>query len=134
MPTKKSVKARFEPASDQSLLIYFGEQITLEANECVRRLLRLLEQEPVPGVRNLHPAYCSLQRAIRGMQVAHTWNRFLLQKTQKPSHALVCFERDLFAEINEQRLVACWFESRFDALLRGHVRESIPVTPTRRGR
>ena len=65
---------RFEPASDQSLFIYFGQEakkgraktrplqskITAEANECVRRLLRLLESQPIAGVRNLHPAYCSL--------------------------------------------------------------------------
>jgi KipI family sensor histidine kinase inhibitor len=53
-------EVRFERASDQSLLIYFGQQITLQANENVRRLLRLLEVEPIAGVRNLHPAYCSL--------------------------------------------------------------------------
>lgn len=60
MATPPSGEARFQAASDQSLLIYFGEQITRQANEQVRRLLRLLEQEPVAGVRNLHPAYCSL--------------------------------------------------------------------------
>jgi KipI family sensor histidine kinase inhibitor len=52
--------ARFQRASDQSLLIYFGQQITLEAHEHVRKLLRLLELEPIAGVRNLHPAYCSV--------------------------------------------------------------------------
>lgn len=52
--------ARFERASDQSLLIYFGQQITLNAHEQVRKLLRLLELEPIAGVRNLHSAYCSL--------------------------------------------------------------------------
>jgi len=52
--------ARFERSSDQSLLIYFGQQITLNAHEQVRRLLRLLELQPIAGVRNLHPAYCSL--------------------------------------------------------------------------
>ena len=65
---------RFQPASDQSLLIYFDEgankgrakapplqsRITPQASEKVRRLLRLLELEPIPGVRNLHPGYCSL--------------------------------------------------------------------------
>lgn len=51
---------RFQPASDQSLLIYFGEKITLKSNEQVRKLLHLLEAEPIAGVRNLHPAYCSL--------------------------------------------------------------------------
>jgi len=88
------MSARFQYASDQSLLVYFGEQsesdrskgrplqkkgqdqasdpvgnsspqplqnrITLQANENVRKLLRLMEQEPVAHVRNLHPAYCSL--------------------------------------------------------------------------
>jgi KipI family sensor histidine kinase inhibitor len=66
--------ARFQFASDQSLLVYFdsalGEgrskerplqsPITLRANEKVRKLLRLMELEPVAGMRNLHPAYCSL--------------------------------------------------------------------------
>jgi inhibitor of KinA len=56
----KELRERFEPASDQSLLIYFGEKITARANEQVRKLLRLLEAEPIAGVRNLHPAYCSL--------------------------------------------------------------------------
>src|ERR1041385_5812454 len=74
MTAKKKVNARFERASDQSLLIYFEHprkksraearplqsQITTEASENVRRLLRLFELEPVAGVRNLHPAYCSL--------------------------------------------------------------------------
>lgn len=68
MAAKKSNSARFEPArdclrfqpaSDQSLLVYFGEHITLKANELVRKLLHLLGAEPIAGVRNLHPAYCS---------------------------------------------------------------------------
>jgi len=61
MPARKSVSgARFEPASDQSLLISFGQKITIHAHERVRKLVHLLESEPVAGVRNLHPAYCSL--------------------------------------------------------------------------
>jgi KipI family sensor histidine kinase inhibitor len=52
--------ARFQRASDQSLLIYFGQQITLGAHERVRKLLRLLESQPIAGIRNLHPAYCSV--------------------------------------------------------------------------
>ena len=52
--------AQFQRASDQSLLIYFGQQITLHAHEHVRKLLRLLESEPLAGIRNLHPAYCSV--------------------------------------------------------------------------
>ena len=71
MPTKTSASARFERASDQSLLIYFGEQITVEANQNVRRLLRLLEQEPLAGVRNLHPAYCSLLVKFEALECRH---------------------------------------------------------------
>jgi len=52
--------ARFQPASDQSLLVSFGDRIDPAASLHVRRLLRLLELDPVKGVLNLHPAYCSL--------------------------------------------------------------------------
>jgi inhibitor of KinA len=52
--------ARFQAASDQSLLVYFGQEITLPIHEQILKLLRLLETKPVEGVRNLHPAYCSL--------------------------------------------------------------------------
>jgi len=65
--------ARFVRSSDQSLLVYFDRpdqnrpkvlpvqgQALLEANENMRRLLQLLDSQPIAGVRNLHPAYCSL--------------------------------------------------------------------------
>jgi inhibitor of KinA len=84
--------ARFQFASDQSLLVYFDtpksesrapdpvgtgaarplqNRITLQANENVRRLLRLLELEPVAGVRNLHPAYCSLLIKFDALRIGH---------------------------------------------------------------
>lgn len=50
----------FETASDRTLLVYFGSEITLDAHVRVVKLLRLLESQPVAGIRNLHPAYCSL--------------------------------------------------------------------------
>lgn len=50
----------FQYASDQSLMVYLGEEIELGTHRRVLKLLRLLESEPVPGVRNLHPAYCSM--------------------------------------------------------------------------
>jgi KipI family sensor histidine kinase inhibitor len=58
MPTAGDVI--FQPASDQSLLIYLEEKITLEAHQRGLKLLRLLESRPIEGVCNLHPAYCSL--------------------------------------------------------------------------
>jgi inhibitor of KinA len=63
--------ARFERASDQSLLIYFGQQITLEAHERVRKFLLLLEQEPIAGISNLHPAYCSVLVKFDPLQWRH---------------------------------------------------------------
>ena len=46
------------PASDRSLLVAFGDAISLETHRRVFRLTRALEG--VRGVLNLHPAYASL--------------------------------------------------------------------------
>jgi len=104
MPATKSEGARFQPASDQTLLVYFDEpaekslapggfllnsavpqqsQIKREANEKVRRLLRLLEQEPLAGVRNLHPAYSSLLIKFDALQWRHDELEKILQKCLK---------------------------------------------------
>jgi len=85
MPTSATGGARFQVASDQSLLVYFespsgsrGEknsrppkQITVEAHEQVRRFLRLMEMEPIAGVRNLHPGYCSVLVKFDAMRMQH---------------------------------------------------------------
>jgi inhibitor of KinA len=97
MDLAHGMNARFQFASDQSLLVYFDQpseerpapravadragagasarppqsQITVQVNEKVRRLLRLLELEPVAGIRNLHPAYCSLLVKFDGLR----WRR-----------------------------------------------------------
>jgi inhibitor of KinA len=52
--------ARFQYASDQSILVYLDDGITPRAHLRVVKFLRLLEREPVAGIRNLHPAYCSV--------------------------------------------------------------------------
>jgi inhibitor of KinA len=62
---------QFQAASDQSLLVYFGQQITLDANLRVRKLLHLLESGPIDGVRNLHPAYCSLLIKFDALELNH---------------------------------------------------------------
>src|SRR5271154_1116655 len=60
MVTSATDGVRFLPASDQSLMVYFGEEISLRAHECVVKCLRLLERKPIPVVRNVHPGYCSV--------------------------------------------------------------------------
>ena len=79
MHSRAAGLARFQPASDQSLLVYFGETITLEAHERVLKLLRLLESEPVRGVRNLHPAYSSLLIKFDALKLDHAELRAALQ-------------------------------------------------------
>jgi len=62
---------QFFLASDQSLLVTFDVKITLRAHQDVRRLLRLLEMEPIAGVRNLNPAYCSLLVKFDALKLDH---------------------------------------------------------------
>ena len=62
---------QFQPASDHSLLVSFGKQVTLDAHQRVRKLLRLLELKPAPGIRNLHPAYCSLLVDFDPLKLGH---------------------------------------------------------------
>src|SRR2546430_5079411 len=88
METSRVEGARFQYSSDQSLLVYFDEQveqkktggakapalqsrITLQANKNVRRLLRLLELEPVAGVRKFAPADFSLPNKFDAPRTRH---------------------------------------------------------------
>jgi KipI family sensor histidine kinase inhibitor len=85
MGTSASGGVRFQVASDQALIVYFDSpveksgakapplqsQITIEGHERVRRLLRLMELEPIVGVRNLHPAYCSLLIKFDATKLRH---------------------------------------------------------------
>jgi inhibitor of KinA len=71
MDTSAADGVRFQPSSDQSLLVYFGHEIALQAHEQVRRLLRLLELEPIAGIRNLHPAYCSVLVKFDALKLQH---------------------------------------------------------------
>jgi KipI family sensor histidine kinase inhibitor len=49
-----------QPASDQSLLVTFGNRISIPVHRRVAALMRALQAAAIPGIRNLHPAYCSL--------------------------------------------------------------------------
>jgi len=51
---------KFRAASDQATLVYLGEEIGLTAHARVLKLLRHLQNQPIPWLRNLQPAYCSL--------------------------------------------------------------------------
>ena len=71
MATSAVNGVRFQAASDQSLLVYFDEPITLQAHERVVSLLRLLVRRPIEGVRNVHPAYCSVLLKFDALRWTH---------------------------------------------------------------
>jgi len=47
------------PASDSSLLVSFGDAISIDVHRQVVHLARALAERP-PGIRNLHPAFASV--------------------------------------------------------------------------
>lgn len=62
---------RFRGASDRSLLVYLGEEVSLAAHRRVLNLLRLLRRENPHWVRNLQPAYCSLLVTFDPAEIDH---------------------------------------------------------------
>lgn len=64
-------KARFFPASDQSVLVYLGEGEALASHERIWKLARMLETEPIAGVRNVHPAYGSILLKFDALRLDH---------------------------------------------------------------
>jgi inhibitor of KinA len=63
--------ARFQRASDNSLLVYFDKHISPAAHQQVAKLLRFLELRPIAGIRNLHPAYCSVLLKFDALKLRH---------------------------------------------------------------
>jgi|SRR5579871_6639040 len=61
-------------------MVYLGEAISLETHHRVLKLLRLLEDRPIPGVRNLHPAYCSLMVVFDPVRQDHETVQEVLRK------------------------------------------------------
>jgi inhibitor of KinA len=61
----------FRPASDQALLVTLGSRISLPVHRAVVRLLHAMETAKMPGVLNLHPAYCSLLVRFDSLVTSH---------------------------------------------------------------
>ncbi|HUD24737.1 MAG TPA: 5-oxoprolinase subunit PxpB [Burkholderiaceae bacterium] len=70
-PPTDPVDARFQAASDQTLLVSFGDRIAAETHDRVRSLLASLQDAPIAGTRNLHPAYCSLLIKFDPLRTTH---------------------------------------------------------------
>jgi inhibitor of KinA len=50
-------------------MVRFGNEITIDAHQRVRSLVQLLESEPIAGIRNLNPAYCTLLVNFDGLRL-----------------------------------------------------------------
>ena len=73
---------QFRAASDQAVLVDLGEEIGRAAHERVVSLLRVLQDKPLPWVRNLQPAYCSLLVSFDACQVDHAQVEAALRKCE----------------------------------------------------
>jgi inhibitor of KinA len=62
---------RFRAASDQALLVYLGDEISLAAHHRVVGLLRLMQKERPHWLRNLQPAYSSLLVDFDPLHIDH---------------------------------------------------------------
>ena len=69
----------FRPASDRSLMVRFGDHISLEIHQRVRALLQMLTAEPIAGVRNLQPGYGTLLVTFDALKLRHEEMETLLR-------------------------------------------------------
>src|ERR1044071_7691453 len=104
--------AQFQPASDRSLLVYVGQEISLDVHQRVIKLLRMLEREPIDGVSNMHPAYCSILIDFDMRKLTHgelesisrdRVNRLADETLPEPRkmEIPVCYEGDYAPDLNE---------------------------------
>ncbi len=73
----------FRAASDQAVLVSLGDEIGHAAHSRVVRLLRLLQDDSLPWVQNLQPAYCSLMVSFDARQIDHAQVEVALRKYEQ---------------------------------------------------
>ncbi len=61
----------FQAASDESLLVTLGSEISLPVHRRVVQLLHAIQAARLPGVVNLHPAYCSILIRFNSLAIDH---------------------------------------------------------------
>ncbi len=96
MPRIETTSPRLLPASDRSLLVSFGEEISLEHHDQVRQLLDRLDRSPLPGVTDLVPAYSSILVQFDPLRLRHE---------EVEAHLRPLLERAAPAGVEERRVV-----------------------------
>jgi len=79
MKDSLSPEIRFQPASDQSLLIHFGDKISLATHHKIVKFVALLAAEPILDLLNIHPAYCSVLVKFDALKLHHERVESILQ-------------------------------------------------------
>jgi len=99
-------------ASDQSVLLYLGEEISLATHERVLKLLRLLQKDPPAWLRNVQPAYCSLMITFDACRVDHAEVESTLRQFEQRAESFrqpksrtveipVCYDAELAPDLEE---------------------------------
>ena len=78
--SKTEISVRFCAASDQSVLVYLGEEISLAVHGRVEKLLRVLQKNPPHWLRNIQPAYASLMVTFDPCRADHSKVEAALKK------------------------------------------------------
>ncbi len=102
MPNSANDIVRFLPASDQSLLVYLGQEISFDAHQRVIKLLRLLAHKPIVGVHDLHPAYCSVLINFDMLKLRHDELEEILRSY------LAQLEEELLPESRQIEIPVCY--------------------------
>ncbi len=68
----RKISIRFLVAGDCAVSVHFGEEISLETNNKVRSLYENLKEQPIEGITEMVPTYCSLMIHYRPEIVRYT--------------------------------------------------------------
>lgn len=103
------------PASDRSLLISFGEEISLAFHQRVRALTERLLKQPPEAILNIHPAYCSLLITFDPLratfqEIESSARNFLIDTTEPPAspHRIdipVCYDEAFGPDLSDVALL-----------------------------
>ncbi len=103
---------RIIPASDSSLLVVFGNEISPELHQRVIALFHSLQTRQDPRIRNLHPAYASLLIDFDPLRLTHDEVRTVVQQLTLASDCTldrvtnlitipVCYDIDFGPDLQE---------------------------------
>lgn len=119
---------RYRPVADHAVLVEFGETISHEINDQVRRLDSALSAAPFDGFTEAIPAYASVlvdfdPIATDHQAVQRAIERLLVTNTQTPSkgpvrEVLVCYDGELGPDLDQ--VVAATGLSR-DGVIAAHM-------------